>query len=109
MKQLNIYFGAQRDPGFGWGTSADILKCAVPDDFSSASLTEERQWVSIKLESGVKFINTANILWFDLLDEVEQLQEPKCAAKKSDAPEKTVGPQKLYDAVESVFGNALFK
>lgn len=106
MKQLNIYFGAQKDSCFGWGSLADIIKCTVPDDFDPDALISSK-WTTIKLANGIKRINTANILWFDLLDEVEQPQEVKSAVKKNNEVEKSIGQQKLFDTVESVFSTSL--
>lgn len=67
MKQLIIYFGKQKDSVLDLGTSADIIKCQVDDNFDIINILSP-QWASININNGVKYINTNNILWIDLVE-----------------------------------------
>ena len=67
MKQLIIYFGKQKDSVLDLGTSADIIKCQVDDNFDIINILSH-QWASININNGVKYINTNNILWIDLVE-----------------------------------------
>lgn len=76
MKILNIYFGKQNDSPLGWGGTADTVKCEVPDNFDPL-LFMDSKWCKINLPNGYKYINTANILWFDIVDKEEENKEAK--------------------------------
>ena len=67
MKELNIYFGKKNDSPLGWGSTADTVKCNVPDEFDVNTFLKNK-WVSVGIEKGNKYINTDNILWFDIVE-----------------------------------------
>lgn len=67
MNQLIIYFGKQNESVLGFGTTADTIKCQVKDDFDIINFLSN-QWTSIDTNNGVKYINTNNILWMDLVE-----------------------------------------
>lgn len=67
MKQLKIYFGKQNESVLGFGTTDDTIKCQVDDNFDIINILSH-QWASININNGVKYINTNNILWIDLVE-----------------------------------------
>lgn len=67
MKQLIIYFGKQNESVLGFGTTADTIKGQVDDNFDIINMLSH-QWASININNGVKYINTNNILWIDLVE-----------------------------------------
>lgn len=102
MKQLNIYFG-EKSSNFGWGASADILKCTVPDDFNLEDFLNT-PWAALKIEGGTKVINTLRINWIDLLDTVEEVPTENPNTKSVKKEPVSPGQQKLRDTVEKAFG-----
>lgn len=102
MKQLNLYFG-EKSAGFGWGSSADILKCTVPDDFDLEDFLG-KPWAALKIEGGTKIVNTLRINWLDLLDTVEEAPTVNPNTKSVKKEPVSTGQQKLYDTVEKAFG-----
>ena len=72
MKILIIYFGKQNDSLLGWGTTADTIKCNIQDELETIHELTQKRWAKIGLEKGYKYINTSNILWFDIVDKEEK-------------------------------------
>ena len=68
MKELTIYFGKKNDSPLGWGSTADTIKCNIQDELEAIHDFTTKKWVKVGLENGSKFINTDNILWFDIVD-----------------------------------------
>lgn len=86
MKELSIYFGKQNDSPLGWGTTADTVKCEISENFDM-DLFFSKKWACIRTITGVKFINTDNILWVDVVDktqiENESENKPKTENKNN--------------------------
>ncbi len=71
MKELVIYFGKQQDGFVGFNT-ADTIRCDIEDEALTVHGLTHEKWVSVKLKNGTKYINTDNILWFDIVDKEEK-------------------------------------
>lgn len=74
MKQINIYFGKQEETVLG--NYADVVKIIIDDkevDQVIDSITTKRtDWIKINIFNGHKFVNTNNILWFDVVEPSEE-------------------------------------
>lgn len=68
MKELIIYFGKKNDSVLGWGGTADTIKCNINDELEAIHNLTKTKWCKISLENGFKYVNTDNILWFDIVD-----------------------------------------
>lgn len=77
MKTLYFYFGAKQQNVFG-GISCDVLEVPIKE-----SATEERiqeylndikteKWVYLPSEGGSIYVNTNNILWFEIRENKEK-------------------------------------
>ena len=69
MKEIRIYFGKEQTAVFG-GSYADIITLHVEDSeverLIDSITTRRSDWISIRIPNGTKYINTVNILWFDI-------------------------------------------
>ena len=68
MKELIIYFGKKNESPLGWGATADTIKCTVPNEEVTIHELTKEKWVFISLPNGTRYINTENILWFDIVE-----------------------------------------
>lgn len=71
MKELIIYFGKQNDSPLGWGATADTIKCNIQNELETIHELTQKKWAKVGLCNGSKFINTDNILWFDIVEKNE--------------------------------------
>lgn len=62
---VTIYFGKKNNAGFV-GETADTIKLASPDVEATVKSLTEYRWAMVKTDNGEKFINTQNILWFEV-------------------------------------------
>lgn len=66
--KVTIYFGKSKDMGF-MGESADTIKLETSDIEATLGALIESQWARVGTNNGHKYINTQNILWFDVEEE----------------------------------------
>ena len=64
MKQLIIYF-------LGWGGSTETIKCNIRSELETIHELTQKKWARVDLCNGSRFINTNNILWFDIFEKEE--------------------------------------
>lgn len=74
MKDIAIYFGKQDYSVFG--NQADIIHLTVEDDdalnFINQVNNNNKKFISINFDDKQKFINTSNILWFDVKNAIKK-------------------------------------
>ena len=68
MKELIIYFGSKNDSPLGWGSTADTIKCDIQNEQETLNGLTQNKWVKVGLPNGTKYINTSNILWFEIVE-----------------------------------------
>lgn len=75
MKDITIYFGKQDYSVFG--NQADIIHLTVEDDdalnfINQVNNNNNKKFISISFDDKQKFINTSNILWFDVKNAIKK-------------------------------------
>lgn len=77
MKKLYIYFGAKQQNIFG-GISCDVLEMSIKESATEEQLQEHlndiqtKKWVYLPSDGGSIYVNTNNILWFEIRENKEK-------------------------------------
>lgn len=74
MKELKIHFGKEDVSFVGLCSTADTVILKIDDNFNAQQFIE-KEWAAVKILNGIKYINTKNILWFEIIEQEETEEE----------------------------------